>query len=164
MEKKKVKLEELRSQMTRVNEKIMHHLNEFFEISNHIGHIKDEMGLPHFDPVRESEMLSEIRSKNKGPMPYDLMKRIFKDIFRASVEEMGVGTRKKLEVNRLPDSEALVIVVKVRMIQLTVMTHQGDLILGIGAPVAVGHVDVAILGGCLKEIVRWTNSLPGWKK
>jgi len=112
MEKKKVKLKALRSQMTRVNEKIMHHLNEFFEISNHIGHIKDEMGLPHFDPVRESEMLSEIRGKNKGPMPYDLMKRIFKDIFRASVEEMGVGTRKKLEVNRLPDSEALVIVVK----------------------------------------------------
>ena len=44
-------------------------------------------------------------------MPYDLMKRIFKDIFRASVEEMGVGIRKRLEVNRLPDGEDLVIVV-----------------------------------------------------
>ncbi|OQY12495.1 MAG: 3-deoxy-7-phosphoheptulonate synthase [Desulfobacteraceae bacterium 4572_187] len=111
MEEKKVRLKELRSQMTRVNEEIMHHLNAFFRISNDIGQIKDEMGLPHFDPVRESEMLSEIRRENKGPMPYDLMKRIFKDIFRASVEEMGVGTRKKLGVNRLPDSETLVIVV-----------------------------------------------------
>ena len=89
------RLEELRSQMTQVNEKITHHLNEFFQISNNIGLVKDQMGLPHFDPVRESEMLSEIKGKNKGPMPYDLMKRIFKDIFRASVEEMGVGTRKK---------------------------------------------------------------------
>ncbi len=111
MEEKKGRLNELRSKMTQVNEKIMHNLNEFFEISNKIGQVKDEMGMPHFDPVRESEMLREIRGKNKGPMPYDLMKRIFKDIFRASVEEMGVGTRKRLEVNRLPDRENLVIVV-----------------------------------------------------
>jgi len=111
MEEKKGRLRELRSTMTQVNEKIMHSLNEFFEISNKIGQVKDEMGMPHFDPVRESEMLREIRGKNKGPMPYDLMKRIFKDIFRASVEEMGVGTRKRLEVNRLPDREDLVIVV-----------------------------------------------------
>ena len=111
MEEKNERLKELRSQMTHVNERIMHYLNEFFQISNNIGQVKDKMGLPHFDPVRESEMLREIRRKNKGPMPYDLMKRIFKDIFRASVEEMGVGTRKKLEVNRLPDSKARVIVV-----------------------------------------------------
>ena len=111
MEENRERLKELRSQMTQVNEKITHNLNDFFEISNKIGQVKDEMGMPHFDPVRESEMLGEIRGKNKGPMPYDLMKRIFKDIFRASVEEMGVGTRKRLEVNRLPDREDLVIVV-----------------------------------------------------
>ena len=111
MEEKKERLKELRSQMTQVNEKITHNLNAFFEISNKIGQVKDEIGIPHFDPVRESEMLREIREKNRGPMPYDLMKRIFKDIFRASVEEMGVGTRKRLEVNRLPDREDQVIVV-----------------------------------------------------
>jgi 3-deoxy-7-phosphoheptulonate synthase/chorismate mutase len=111
MEENRERLEELRAQMTKVNEKIMHNLNAFFQISNKIGGVKDEMGMPHFDPVRESEMLREVREKNKGPMPYDLMKRIFKDIFRASVEEMGVGTRKRLEVNRLPGSENLVIVV-----------------------------------------------------
>jgi 3-deoxy-7-phosphoheptulonate synthase/chorismate mutase len=111
MEYKKERLKELRSQMTQVNENIMHNLNEFFQISNRIGQVKDEMGLPHFDPVRESEMLREIRDKNKGPMPYDLMKRIFKDLFRASVEEMGVGKRRRLEVNRLPDREGQVIVV-----------------------------------------------------
>jgi len=111
MDDNKERLKELRSQMTHVNEKIMNHLNEFFQISNRIGHVKDEMGLPHFDPVRESEMLREIREKNKGPMPYDLMKRIFKDLFRASVEEMGVGKRRRLEVDRLPDREGQVIVV-----------------------------------------------------
>lgn len=105
------RLEELRDQMTGVNEEIMNYLNQFFEISNRIGKVKDELGLPHFDPVRESEMLREIREKNGGPMPYDLMKRIFKDIFRASVEEMGVESHQRLQVNRLPESEDVVIAV-----------------------------------------------------
>ena len=111
MDSYKERLKELRSQMTLVNERIMHNLNEFFQISNQIGRVKDDMGLPHFDPVRESEMLREIRDKNQGPMPYDLMKRIFKDLFRASVEEMGAGKRRELGVNRVPGHEAHVVVV-----------------------------------------------------
>lgn len=67
------------------------------------------MGMPHFDPVRESEMLAEIQMNNRGPMPQDLMKRIFKEIFWASVEEMGVEQRRKLQVNRLPGGEDTVI-------------------------------------------------------
>jgi len=112
MEQHATKLEELRAQMTNINEVIMQNLNRFFGISNNIGTVKDKMGLPHFDPVRESEMLNEVLLKNKGPMPSDLMKRVFKEIFRASVEEMGVGTRERLKVNRLPGSKDLVIDVK----------------------------------------------------
>jgi len=111
MEQYKKRLQELRAQMTKVNEKLMHNLNDFFQISNSIGEVKNKMGLAHFDPVRESEMLKEIQLKNKGPMPQDLMKRIFKEIFKASVEEMGVGARRRLKVNRLPDTKDLVIVV-----------------------------------------------------
>ena len=66
MEEKKDRLKDLRSQMTQVNEKITHSLNDFFNISNKIGQIKDEMGMPHFDPVRESEMLREIKGKKQG--------------------------------------------------------------------------------------------------
>lgn len=102
-------LKELRTEMTKVNEAIMGNLNDFFRISNQIGEVKDKMGLAHFDPVRESQMLKEIHQKNKGPMPNDLMKRIFKEIFRASVEEMDVGTRSRLKVKRLPNATDLVI-------------------------------------------------------
>lgn len=105
-------LKKLRAQMTDVNEVIILNLNKFFKISNNIGGVKDKMGLPHFDPVRESEMLKEIQLKNKGPMPQHLMKRIFKEIFKASVEEMGVGTRQRLMVHRLPDGNDLVIDVR----------------------------------------------------
>lgn len=109
MDQYKQELLELRTQMTHVNEDIVRNLNEFFKLSNAIGHVKDKMGLPHFDPVRESEMLKDALSENTGPMPNDLMKRIFKEIFKASVEEMGVGTRQRLKVNRLPDGQDLVI-------------------------------------------------------
>ena len=102
-------LNELRAQMTNVNEAIMHTLSQFFKISNAIGEVKDKLGLPHFDPVRESEMLKEVLLKNKGHIPNDLMKRIFNEIFKASVDEMGVESRQKLKVNRLPDSHDFII-------------------------------------------------------
>ena len=49
-------LGELRAQMTKINESIVNSLNEFIEISNKIGYVKDKRGLTHFDPVRESEI------------------------------------------------------------------------------------------------------------
>ena len=112
MQRHSERLKILRARMSQVNNEIMKGLNEFFKISNEIGEVKDIMDLPHFDPVRESEMLKEILGENKGPMPQDMMKRIFKEIFKASVEEMGVGTRKRLKVNRLPGSKDLIISVK----------------------------------------------------
>jgi 3-deoxy-7-phosphoheptulonate synthase/chorismate mutase len=109
MENDEKKLIALREQMNKVNEALINNLNQFIKISNQIGQVKDKLGLPHFDPNRESEMLKEVLGKNKGPMPQDMMKRIFKEIFKASVEEMGVETRKKLKVNRLATSKDLVI-------------------------------------------------------
>ena len=111
MEKYAKDLEELRARMTEVNKAIVDNLNEFIKISNEIGYVKDKRGLTHFDPVRESQMLKEVQKTNNGPMPDDLMKRIFKELFKVSVEEMGVETRKRLEVNRLPGGNNLVIVV-----------------------------------------------------
>ncbi|MDY7031723.1 MAG: bifunctional 3-deoxy-7-phosphoheptulonate synthase/chorismate mutase [Thermodesulfobacteriota bacterium] len=105
------KLEDLRVQMDKVNEALVKNLNEFFRTSNRIGKKKDEMGLPHFDPVREFEMLKDVQLMNKGPMPQDQMKRIFKEIFKASVEEMGAEAKRKLKVNRLPGGKNLVVVV-----------------------------------------------------
>ncbi|MBP1710719.1 MAG: chorismate mutase, partial [Deltaproteobacteria bacterium] len=86
--------------MTAVNEGIINHLNHFFSVSNKIGLIKDKMGLPHFDPVRESEMLKDILMKTRGPMPAEDMQRVFMEIFKVSVKEMGAGTRQKLNVSR----------------------------------------------------------------
>lgn len=146
MEDYKTKLEELRARMTEVNEALMHKLNEFFQISNSIGEVKDKMGVPHFDPARESEMLKEVLSKNKGPMPQDLMKRIFKEIFKASVEEMGVESSRRLKVNRLPNSKDLIIVVKG-------MEIGGEKPILIGGPCAVENYEqIYVTAKRLKEL------------
>jgi 3-deoxy-7-phosphoheptulonate synthase/chorismate mutase len=118
-------LAELRARMTALNERIMANLNEFITLSNRIGEVKDKMGLPHFDPVRESQMLKDVLDKNPGPMPGDQMKGVFKAIFRASVEEMGVEKRARLAVNRLPGSQDQVVTV-------------GTVAIGGGKPVIIG--------------------------
>ena len=89
MEQFRKELESFRIQMTQVNEYIIQNLNRFFELSNSIGEMKNKLELPYFDPVRESQMLNEIQLKNKGPMPQDLMKRIFKEIFQGICRRNG---------------------------------------------------------------------------
>jgi len=98
--------------MSEVNKKILSNLSEFFKISKQIGREKDILGLPHFDPVRESQMLIDIQHMNKGPMSQKIITNIFKEIFNASVDDMGRETRNRLNINRSPSSPDLVIHVK----------------------------------------------------
>ncbi len=112
MENYSKKLEVLRSQMSRINLEIMEKLNRFFEISSEIGRCKDQMGLPHFGPERESEMLKDIMKNNRGPLPQDKIKLIFKEIFKASVEEMSIRKKGRLKVTRLPGGDDVVIEVR----------------------------------------------------
>lgn len=100
----KSRLEELRSEMTGINSRILNELNRFFQTSNEIGVIKEKLGLPYFDPARESQMLQEVLQANKGPLPSDLVKRLFNEVFKTSVELMGKETKKKLQVQRMPES------------------------------------------------------------
>lgn len=108
----KSKLESLRSEMTRVNSNLLEELNAFFRLSNQIGTIKESLGLPFFDPTRENQMLQDVLQANKGPLSTDLAKRIFNEIFKMSVEQMGVETKKKLQVQRMPESNDIVIRLK----------------------------------------------------
>lgn len=115
-------LEALRNQMSAVNKEILEKLSNFFQISKQIGKEKDILGLPHFDPVRESQMLIDIQQTNKGPGSQKIITGIFKDIFNASVDDMGRETRKRLNINRGSSSSDLVI-------------HVNDIAIGGGSPV-----------------------------
>ncbi len=108
MEQNMKELQKLRAQMSKVNEAMMQNLNDFFKIAYRIGEVKDNLGLPHFDPVRESEMLKELEKKNMGPMSQDMVRRIFKEIFKASVDEMEVEYRKRLQVQSFHNGKTII--------------------------------------------------------
>ncbi len=95
-------LEELRSRMTLVNETLVENLNDFFSVAGKIGRVKDALGIQYFDAVRESEMLDHVLEKNPGPVPNDLLKKIFREILKVSVEVMMLQKKEGLQVNRLP--------------------------------------------------------------
>ncbi len=109
MPKEITPLESLRLQMSKVNMEILEKLTEFFHISKQIGKEKDKLGLPHFDPQRESQMLIDIQFLNKGPVSQKIITGLFRDIFRASVVDMGDETRKQLNINRNESSSDLVV-------------------------------------------------------
>lgn len=98
-------LQSLRQEMSQINSRLLDDLNDFFRISNQIGLLKQRLGLPFFDPVRESEMQNEVLAANQGPMPNDIVKRLFNEIFKASVDLMGVKAQQKLHVQRLPGAK-----------------------------------------------------------
>lgn len=95
--------------MSEVNKRILNELTEFFSISKQIGKEKDILGLPHFDPVRESQMLIDVQLLNTGQVSQKIVTHIFKEIFNASVADMGIETRKRLNISRGSGSSDLVI-------------------------------------------------------
>ncbi len=105
----KSRLNALRSEMSAVNRQMLANLNDYFAIAHQIGEVKEKLGLTFFDPARESEMLDELMLANPGPMPSHVLKHLFKEVFNASIEQMGFATKQKLKVQRPPGAADAVI-------------------------------------------------------
>ncbi len=79
------RIKELRAEIDRINRELLLLLSERGRIAAEIGRIQTELGLPHYDPVREAEMLDYLTRENPGPFPSETIKRLFKEIFKASL-------------------------------------------------------------------------------
>jgi len=77
----------LRKQIDKVDEQILTLLRKRVTISEEIGKVKAEKGLPIRDEQREREVLDRVASKAevKGIDP-EIARRIFKEIIELSVE------------------------------------------------------------------------------
>ncbi|MGQ9753955.1 MAG: bifunctional 3-deoxy-7-phosphoheptulonate synthase/chorismate mutase [Thermaceae bacterium] len=80
------RIEALRKEVDRVNREILCLLSERGRLVQEIGRIQTELGLPHYDPKREEEMLSYLTRENPGPFPDETLRKLFKEIFRASLD------------------------------------------------------------------------------
>lgn len=106
------RLETLRGRLDELNGRLLEMLNERAAIVREIGELKEEQGLPKFDPVREREMLEALVRQNRGPFTDDQVKHLFKQIFTVSLGLQESKRKKELLVSRKRGQEDTVVRVK----------------------------------------------------
>lgn len=84
MEKKSIS--DYREEIDRINFEILELLCRRGELAQEIGFIKAEKGIDPFDPAREAEMLERLVQANRGPFSNEAIKKLFKQIFEASLD------------------------------------------------------------------------------
>jgi 3-deoxy-7-phosphoheptulonate synthase / chorismate mutase len=80
------KIQSLRKQIDELNLRILELLSERGRVAEAIGELQTALGLPHYDPVREKEMLDALSEANHGPFSDEAVKSLFKKIFQASMQ------------------------------------------------------------------------------
>lgn len=93
-------LNHLRDRIEAINIEILKLLIERGEIAKQIGEEKRKQGTAIYDPEREKEMINMLLDKNDGPFDDNVIKQLFKEIFKASTELQKSNSEKHLLVSR----------------------------------------------------------------
>ncbi len=80
------KIHNLRARIDELNLQILELLSKRASTAEEIGELQSAMGLSHYDPVREQEMLEALTFANRGPFTDGTVKSLFKHIFQASMQ------------------------------------------------------------------------------
>ena len=86
------KLLDCRHRIDAVDVKIMALLNERTRIVEEIGHIKQQMAMPIYEPKREDDVFRNIAANNPGPLSSEAAKRVFERI----IDEMRTVQRDRM--------------------------------------------------------------------
>ncbi|MGL4335577.1 MAG: bifunctional 3-deoxy-7-phosphoheptulonate synthase/chorismate mutase [Turicibacter sp.] len=109
-------IKQLRNQLDDINLDILKLLNKRTEIVEMVGREKDKQGLKKYDPIREHEILADLRKQNFGPMTDEMMCHLFKEIFKLSVKLQEENSNQGMLVTRK------------RQVENTVIPVNGDII------------------------------------
>lgn len=93
-------LQKYRRSIDDINLKLLELLNERGRIALKIADRKQSLGCPTLDPARESHILEDIVSNNKGPFSDETVKSLFKEILNASRELMDQTRRRDMLFSR----------------------------------------------------------------
>ncbi|WP_347108113.1 bifunctional 3-deoxy-7-phosphoheptulonate synthase/chorismate mutase [Staphylococcus ureilyticus] len=94
------KLQEYRDEIVGINEQILDLLSKRGKIAQKIGEEKRKQGTMVYDPQREKEMINQLLDKNEGPFNDNVIKQLFKEIFKASTDLQKSENEKHLYVSR----------------------------------------------------------------
>ncbi len=102
-------VQELRAQVDEINMQMLELLTRRAKVVSEIGTLHTKMGVSHYDPSREAEMLTALERANQGPFSNETIKALFREIFRASLEMEEQQARAKIRVQRHSPDERTVI-------------------------------------------------------
>lgn len=123
-------LSELRQKLSSVNQEILLRLNERIALVEQIRVCKERHDTELYVPEREQRMLEELVEANPGPLANDVVKQLFREVFRASLNFMEADKHRSLKVARLAG-------------QPNIVVHVGDR--------TVGREPIVIAGPCAVE-------------
>lgn len=106
---KAARLQSLRAEIESVNFELLDLLNRRAELVTDAQDIKTGVGRDNFDPMRQQEMLNGLMLKNQGPFSDETIKRLFSEVFRASLGVMDDHRESTLRVSRSRRQEDLII-------------------------------------------------------
>ncbi len=79
------KINELRKKIDELDNKLLDLLNERARIVIEIGNIKKDGKIAFHSPSREREIIERLTGRNKGPLPQDTLKAVFREIMSSSL-------------------------------------------------------------------------------
>ncbi|PTH18024.1 bifunctional 3-deoxy-7-phosphoheptulonate synthase/chorismate mutase [Staphylococcus auricularis] len=94
------KIQTYREEIVEINNEILKLLTKRGEVAQKIGEEKRKQGTVIYDPQREKEMINDLVEKNEGPFNDNVIKQLFKEIFKASTDLQKSENEKHLYVSR----------------------------------------------------------------
>ena len=105
-------IQNLRSRIDEINLEILKLLSQRAEVVTQIGQRQTELGIKHYDPAREAQMLDALEKANLGPFPGSTIKALFKEIFKASLDLEERQDKPKMKYSRRSHPEDTKVVVE----------------------------------------------------
>lgn len=86
-------IDELRARIDAIDRQLVALLSERAACALAIGRLKELAGLPIYQPLREAEVLKNVRTVNVGPLDDDALTRLFERIIDEArrMERLAVG-------------------------------------------------------------------------
>jgi chorismate mutase len=75
-----VNISDWRRRMDEIDKKLVELLNERSMCALEVGRLKQEAGMPIYQPQRENEVLANAERNNKGPLSHAAIRRLFERI------------------------------------------------------------------------------------
>lgn len=80
-----MEIEKLRKKIDKIDDKILELLNKRAELILQISKEKKKKNIPYYVPIREKKIFERILKNNKGPLPANAVKSIFREIISSSL-------------------------------------------------------------------------------